>query len=178
MFPPFLSPRQDSPPSGEGTPARKLPAEVLEEAQPADCGAASAPVIDAWSAFSVGAGGALGSLGRYLLAGWIDWRWGGLPLGILLVNVSGSFAIGGIDALTGPRGARPAGAPARRFLMAGVCGGYTTYSSFALLTLDLARAGAWPAAAANVVLSFALCLAATAAGQAAGNALGRGGRKR
>jgi CrcB protein len=52
----------------------------------------------------------------------------------------------------------------RLLVMTGLCGGFTTFSAFSLQTLDLLRAGAFTAAAANVLLSVLLCLAATAAG--------------
>jgi CrcB protein len=48
--------------------------------------------------------------------------------------------------------------------MVGICGGFTTFSSFSLQTLDLLRSGAWGRALANVVLSVVLCVAAVAAG--------------
>jgi fluoride exporter len=49
-------------------------------------------------------------------------------------------------------------------VMVGLCGGFTTFSSFSLQTFDLLRSGAWVRALANVVLSVTLCLAAVAAG--------------
>jgi CrcB protein len=49
---------------------------------------------------------------------------------------------------------------AREFLMIGVCGGYTTFSSFSIQTLTLAQEGEWLRAAANSIASFALCLVA------------------
>jgi CrcB protein len=52
----------------------------------------------------------------------------------------------------------------RIFVMIGVCGGFTTFSSFSLQTFDLARSGAWGRALANIVLSVVLCVAAVAAG--------------
>jgi fluoride exporter len=113
----------------------------------------------------VALGGALGSVARY---------WCGLaaaramgeafPWGTLIVNVSGSFLIGFFAALTAPEGPFPASANARVLVMAGFCGGYTTFSSFSLQTLDLARDGDWAGGAANAVLSLALCLLAVAGG--------------
>jgi CrcB protein len=51
------------------------------------------------------------------------------------------------------------GSPARQFVMIGLCGGFTTFSSFSLETLNLARDGQWLRALANVAASVALCLA-------------------
>ncbi len=53
----------------------------------------------------------------------------------------------------------------RQFVMLGVLGGYTTFSSFSLQTLNLARDGEWLYASANVVLSVVLCLLAVWLGQ-------------
>lgn len=82
------------------------------------------------------------------------------PLGTLVVNVSGSFLIGFFATLTGADGRLLIGPTARNFFMAGICGGYTTFSSFSLQTLNLARDGEWLYAGLNAVLSFALCLLA------------------
>ena len=64
---------------------------------------------------------------------------------------------------------------ARIFFMVGVCGGFTTFSSFSLQTLDLLRAGAPGRAMVNIVASVLLCLAAVAAGHTAASWL-NGGR--
>ena len=105
-------------------------------------------------------GSALGGGARFLLAGWMGARLGGpFPWGTVLVNVSGSALIGMLAAredLLSPE--------ARQFLMAGVLGGFTTFSSFSLQTLRLAQEGDWVRAAVNVLASVALCLAAVAAG--------------
>lgn len=107
----------------------------------------------------VALGGALGSVARFWFSGVIAQRLGeSIPWGTILVNVSGSFIIGVFAALTGPDGRWMAGAAWRPFFMVGVCGGYTTFSSFSLQTLHLARDGAWLSAGANVVLSVVLCL--------------------
>ncbi len=78
--------------------------------------------------------------------------------GTLIVNVSGSFVIGVFATLTGPEGRWLASASFRQFFMLGVCGGYTTFSSFSLQTLTLAEDGLWFRAGANAVLSLVLCL--------------------
>jgi CrcB protein len=82
-----------------------------------------------------------------------DWPWG-----TLLANVAGSFAIG-LFAAIAAAGTRFANAAAvRHFVMAGLCGGYTTFSAFSLDTLHLIRDDKGLAAGANVALSIVLCL--------------------
>jgi CrcB protein len=77
------------------------------------------------------------------------------------VNVSGSLVIGFFATLTGPDGRWLVPAWFRQqFFMLGLCGGYTTFSSFSLQTLNLAEDGEWLYAGANVVLSVVSCLAA------------------
>ena len=82
------------------------------------------------------------------------------PLGTLVVNISGSFALGFFAGFTGSEGPFLVSPRWRQFFMIGVCGGYTTFSSFSLQTMDLAREGDWLKALLNVVLSFVCCLAA------------------
>ena len=107
------------------------------------------------------AGGALGTGARFWLSGFVAERGGELfPLGTLVVNVTGSFAIGFIAAFTGPEGAFLVSPRLRQFFMIGVCGGYTTFSSFSLQTLDLVRDGDWFKAGLNTMLSFVCCLLA------------------
>ena len=104
-------------------------------------------------------GGGLGSLARWWVSGFIAQRFGEtFPWGTLLVNVSGSFVIGLFATLTGPDGRWMAPASFRQFFMLGICGGYTTFSSFSLQTLNLVEDGQWFRAAANTVLSVVLCL--------------------
>jgi CrcB protein len=113
----------------------------------------------------IAAGSALGGVGRYLLSDVVlrSAETGGVPWPTILVNVTGSFAIGWVAA------AVPAeNAELRLFVMTGVLGGYTTFSAFSLQTLDLAQRGEWAAAAVNVVASVALCLGAVALGFRAG----------
>src|SRR5579862_8300106 len=109
----------------------------------------------------VALGGALGTTGRYLLSGVVARTIGEtFPWGTLVINVTGSFVIGFFGALTGPDGRWFLGSTARQFVMIGMCGGYTTFSSFSLQTLNLANDGEWFRAAANIGFSVALCLAA------------------
>src|SRR6185503_18298708 len=92
----------------------------------------------------VGLGGALGSMARFWAANAIMRRFGGaFPYGTLVVNISGSFLIGFFATLTGPEGRWPLKTGGRVFFMAGLCGGYTTFSAFSLETLNLARNEAW-----------------------------------
>ena len=107
------------------------------------------------------AGGALGTGARFWVSGFVSERSGELfPVGTLVVNVTGSFAIGFFAAFTDPEGAFLASPRLRQFFMIGVCGGYTTFSSFSLQTLDLARDGDWLKASLNIALSVVCCLAA------------------
>ena len=84
------------------------------------------------------------------------------PWGTLAVNVTGSFIIGIIGALAIPEGRLDSSSRqfATQFLMIGVCGGYTTFSSFSLQTLNLLRDREWLYAGGNVILSVVLCLIA------------------
>lgn len=119
----------------------------------------------------VALGSALGGSGRYWLSGWAARSFGEtFPWGTLLVNVTGSLAVGAFAALTGPDGRWFLGSTARQFVIIGVCGGYTTFSSFSLQTLNLMRDGEWFYAGWNILLSVFLCLLATWVGYAAATA--------
>jgi len=109
----------------------------------------------------VALGGALGTTGRYWLSGLVARLIGEtFPWGTLVINVTGSLLIGFIAALTGPDGRVFVGSTARQFMMIGICGGYTTFSSFSLQTLNLANDGEWIYAGANIIFSALLCLVA------------------
>jgi CrcB protein len=111
--------------------------------------------------FWVGLGGALGSIARFWASGVIARHFGEtFPFGTLIVNVTGSLVIGFFATLTGTDGRWCVGPSFRTFFMVGLCGGYTTFSSFSLQTLNLARDGEWFQAGANAVLSLVLCLLA------------------
>ncbi len=87
-----------------------------------------------------------------------------LPIGTLLINVSGSLILGFFLIWTGERVLAD---PRWRLLIAvGFCGGYTTYSSYAYETFALFEQGQWLACAGNIVLTNVLCLLGTAAGAA------------
>lgn len=117
----------------------------------------------------VALGGAFGSAARYWISGIIARHFGEtFPWGTLLVNVSGSFAIGLIASFAIPEGRGLISTHLRNFFMTGVLGGYTTFSSFSLQTLTLAHQGEYAQAAGNVLLSVFTCLAAVWAGYALG----------
>lgn len=112
----------------------------------------------------VAIGGALGSVGRFWLNGLVSsTRFGEtFPWGTLAINVTGSFVIGVVGALANPEGRMDSSSRAfvTQFLMIGVCGGYTTFSSFSLQTLNLLRDREWLYAGGNVILSVLLCMIA------------------
>ena len=111
--------------------------------------------------FWVAIGGAIGTTGRYWLSGLVAQLMGEtFPWGTLIINVTGSFIIGFFAVVTGPDGRVFVGSTARQFVMIGICGGYTTFSSFSLQTLNLVNDGEALYAGANIVLSVALCLIA------------------
>ena len=113
-------------------------------------------------------GGALGTVARYGLGGLVAQHAGGVfPWNTLAVNVAGSFAIGFFDTLTSPEGRILVGSPLRLTFMIGVCGGFTTFSSFSLQTLALLRDGEWLRAGGNAVGSVVLCLLAVWLGHVA-----------
>ncbi|MGD2167291.1 MAG: fluoride efflux transporter CrcB [Gammaproteobacteria bacterium] len=112
----------------------------------------------------VALGSAAGGMARYACSG-IGVRLFGetFPWGTLFVNVSGSLAIGALAALM-PEDGRIIFVPdARALLMVGVCGGFTTFSSFSMEVVNLMRNGAWAPAIAYVIASVVLCLLAAAA---------------
>ena len=111
--------------------------------------------------FWIAIGSALGGMARYWCSGVVARLIGEtFPWGTIVVNVIGSFIIGFFATLTGPDGRIFAGSLTRQFVMIGICGGYTTFSSFSLQTLDLMNDGEWLYAGTNIVLSVVLCLIA------------------
>lgn len=111
----------------------------------------------------VGLGGFVGSAARYVVGEWVHrGGTGGYPYGTLVVNVLGCAAIG---LLAGALDARPTpSAGLRAFLVVGVLGGFTTFSTFAHETLALARAADVWRAGGHVVLHVVTGLAAAGVG--------------
>ena len=106
-------------------------------------------------------GSALGGAGRYWCSGYVAQHFGEtFPWGTIIVNIVGSFVIGFFATLTAPDGRLLVSTNARQFVMIGLCGGYTTFSSFSLQTLNLIRDGEWLRATGNAALSVALCMLA------------------
>ena len=108
----------------------------------------------------VAIGSAIGGVTRFWLSGIVDSsRFGGtFPVGTLVINMTGSFLIGFFNTLTSTDGRFFAPPSVRTFFMAGICGGYTTFSSFSLQTLNLVNDDEWLLAGANIFLSVVLCL--------------------
>ncbi|MGD9671203.1 MAG: fluoride efflux transporter CrcB [Hyphomicrobiaceae bacterium] len=120
----------------------------------------------------VAAGSAIGGVARYFCSGVALTILGPtFPWGTLIVNVVGSLLIGLVAAMTGPDGRIIVSGEVRQFLMTGVMGGFTTFSSFSLQTLNLVNEGEWLYAFANVTASVALCLLAVWLGYVAGQSL-------
>ena len=122
----------------------------------------------------VALGSALGGVARYWCSGIIARYFGEtFPLGTLIVNVAGSFLIGLIATASGPDGRFIIPAEARQFMMVGILGGFTTFSSFSLQTLTLARDGEWLLVGANVIGSVVLCLLMVWVGHVLATAINR-----
>jgi CrcB protein len=119
-------------------------------------------------------GSAIGGVLRYWCSGLIA-RWFGetFPWGTIVVNVVGSLLIGLIATLSGPDGRLLVGTTMRQFMMLGLLGGFTTFSSFSLQTLALAQSGEWVPAATNIVGSVLLCLTGVWLGHALAIAINR-----
>ncbi len=120
--------------------------------------------MDLKTCLLVALGGAIGTFGRYALALLAVPISQNLPWGTVLINIAGSFVIGFFGTLTLSHGRFPVPENLRLFVMVGVCGGFTTFSSFSLQTFDLLRAGATARACINVGASVILCLCAVAVG--------------
>lgn len=109
-------------------------------------------------------GGAIGTLARYVVSVLTAPISRELPWGTIIINITGSCLIGFFGTLTLANGRFPVSENMRLFVMVGICGGYTTFSSFSLQTLDLMRTGAFLRAGINMFASVALCVLAVALG--------------
>lgn len=109
--------------------------------------------------FWIAVGSALGGVARYACQSlFTSWFGPAFPWGTLVVNVAGSFIIGFFATLTGPDGRVLVTNNTRLFFMVGLCGGYTTFSSFSLQTLNLVQDGEMVRAGLNIGGSVVLCL--------------------
>ena len=121
--------------------------------------------MQAASLISVGAGGFLGACARYVFSAWVVARLGGgSPFGTMAVNVTGSFLLALFLAWsTRQSGLTP---QARLLVTVGFFGAFTTFSTYALESISLARDGQLLAAAGNVLGNNLLCLAGVCLGLA------------
>jgi fluoride exporter len=118
----------------------------------------------------VGLGGLIGSLARYWLAGAAQrWAGSGFPAGTLTVNVLGSFVVGLVMVLSLDRGLLSA--DMRLLLAVGLCGGFTTMSTFSYETVALLRDGDVLIAFVNLSTTIVVCLIAVWFGQLVGRFL-------
>lgn len=117
-----------------------------------------------YTCFLIMLGGALGTLLRYLIAAQTSAAPHELPWSTILINISGSFLIGFFGTLTLSSGKFPVSENLRLLVMVGICGGFTTFSSFSLQTFDLMRHGHFIRATINVIGSVVLCICAVALG--------------
>ena len=119
-------------------------------------------------------GGALGSVSRYWINGMVSDKIGAtFPWGTLVINVVGSFVIGVAGALASSEGRLDSSTRTfvTQFVMTGICGGYTTFSTFSWQTLNLVRDREWLYAGGNIMLSVFLCLIAVWLGWLLGSAI-------
>jgi len=106
----------------------------------------------------VAIGGGLGSVLRFGITQWMA----PLPVwpfaAVLLINISGCFLISFLNFLSDPSGEIYLGSNSRVFWLVGICGGYTTFSTFTLISFNAARHGAFLELCLNIGLSHLLCL--------------------
>jgi len=113
-----------------------------------------------WVAF----GSSLGGVARYAFTRWTLPFSEALPWGTILINILGCFIIGFFGTYTLATSRHAVAENTRLFVMVGICGGFTTFSSFSLQTFDLLRQGAWVRAATNVLCSVTFCLISVGVG--------------
>jgi len=118
----------------------------------------------------IGLGGFAGAISRYLVDGFVtDRTAGAFPWGTLAVNLSGSFVLGLLFAMTAERAILPA--DIRGPVMIGFIGAYTTFSTFMLESWVLIENGSYASAVANLGGSLLLGLVAVVAGLTIGRAI-------
>ncbi|GAB1349194.1 fluoride efflux transporter CrcB [Ignavibacteriales bacterium] len=110
--------------------------------------------------FIVALGSALGGILRYWLSNFVyNFLPANFPYGTMIVNFAGSFVIGAI--MFGLNDRNLISQEMRLFLTVGFCGGFTTFSTFSLETINLLRNSEYLLAGLNIGLSLIICLAAT-----------------
>jgi CrcB protein len=127
------------------------------------------------SYFWVAVGSMAGGVTRFWLSGVVARRYGeSFPWGTIFINITGSFVIGLLWALIQAEGRL---GTSRTFIsqlcIVGMCGGYTTFSSFSLQTLNLLREKQWLWAGGNVTISVAACMVAVWLGFMLGEVINR-----
>ena len=112
----------------------------------------------------VGLGGVIGAVSRYLLGDWVARISGDhwFPFGTLVINVTGCLAIGFLAGLADSRGLFSS--EARVFMLIGIIGSFTTFSTFGYESIELMRGGLFFAAVLNIVLQVVIGLGAVWAG--------------
>lgn len=109
--------------------------------------------------FWIAIGSAIGGVARYWCSELIVQRLGdSFPWHTITVNILGSFIIGFFAGMTEAEGRLTVSHEIRQFVMIGLCGGYTTFSTFSLQTLNLFHDGEFLHAGFNIILSIVLCL--------------------
>ena len=118
--------------------------------------------------FAVGLGGAAGSIVRYMLSVWLlgGHTLLGFPAGTFTVNAAGSLLIGILPETTNS-------AAAGWLLIAGFCGGFTTFSTFSSDVVRMLKSGDYTAAGLCIALNFAACVCCILLGAALGRLLKR-----
>jgi CrcB protein len=116
------------------------------------------------NALAVGCGGFIGAVSRYLLSMFINRsNNSGFPISTLIINILGSFLIGLLTEIL--INLYPNNKKMQLFLTTGILGGFTTFSTFSLETINLYQNGNTIFAITNVVLSIAFCLVGVVLGK-------------